>query len=113
MADRKDNSGRTWKSTTIWEDKLKEIIRLNDVEDARAGHKKWQDLFERPSKAPGYPKGAAQSLFSVPVENSMILWTVWMSKNDIWNRYKTLSQIASLDAKGQEVIHQEIDIPAH
>jgi hypothetical protein len=45
----------------------------------------------------------ASPLFSLPLGNEAVKWTVWLSKEKIWKRFSTLSQIAVLDGRSLDV----------
>jgi len=42
-------------------------------------------------------------LFALPIGEHVHEWTVWLSKEDVWKRYSTLSQIAILEGEEREV----------
>ncbi|KAF4633452.1 hypothetical protein G7Y89_g4666 [Cudoniella acicularis] len=94
------------KPATVWEDKLKEIIRSRDIYTVPPIEKLWQDLCDSIPEALASEDKATKALFSAPISSRTLRWTIWMSKGAIWNRYKTLSQIAVLDIDEQELSPQ-------
>lgn len=46
---------------------------------------------------------AADPLFSLPLGEEEIKWTVWLSRENIWKRFRTLGQVAVLDGNALEV----------
>lgn len=45
----------------------------------------------------------ASPLFSLPLGEEAVKWTVWLSKENIWKRFSTLSQIAVLEGGSLDV----------
>ncbi len=48
------------------------------------------------------------ALFSLPIREETVKWTVRLSDEAIWSRYSTLSQIANLDEAGREKVKKEV-----
>ena len=45
--------------------------------------------------------GKANSLFSLPLGEEKVKWTVWLDKEELWKRFSTLSHVANL--KGEKL----------
>jgi hypothetical protein len=41
-------------------------------------------------------------MFSVPLGERMVQWTVWLSEEALWRRLSTLSQVSVLEGKERE-----------
>lgn len=46
-------------------------------------------------------------MFSLPLGEDIVPFETWLSKEDIWSRYRTLSQIAILEGQELERVHKE------
>jgi hypothetical protein len=46
---------------------------------------------------------AADPLFSLPLGEEEIKWTVWLSRENVWKRFRTLGQVAVLEGEALEV----------
>lgn len=46
-------------------------------------------------------------MFSLPLGEDSVPFETWLSKEDTWNRYRTLSQIAVLDEQELERVQKE------
>lgn len=82
---RKDSSGVEWKSTTEWEDGMKQLLWAHENQH------KWQTTFHEQPSPPLYS----------PLEGHVHQWTIWLTKEAIWDRFRTVSRIAS--QKGDEL----------
>ncbi|KAI0486018.1 S-adenosyl-L-methionine-dependent methyltransferase [Xylaria cf. heliscus] len=99
------NKPRGWPATTKWEQKLNDYILEFDDGLPRFRHQKWQEVFEK--QPPATPVQAIKNTFtdhlprfSLPLGESSVKWTMWLSEEALWARINTLSQIAVL--KGEE-----------
>lgn len=98
-----DNSQKDWKATTQWEHELKEIMWTFDDADPRFRHAAWQRVFDEQIKTNPLTIQAADPLFSLPLGENIEKWTVWLSKEAIWDRFRTISYIARLQGSELEV----------
>ncbi|KAJ3555261.1 hypothetical protein NPX13_g10390 [Xylaria arbuscula] len=101
------NKPRHWPATTKWEQKLNDYILSFDDGLPRFRHWKWQDVFEQ--QPPANPVQAIKNTFSdhlprfsLPLGESRVKWTMWLSEDALWARINTLSQIAVLKGEGRE-----------
>jgi hypothetical protein len=42
-------------------------------------------------------------LFAMPLGEETEEWTVWLTREELWDRYRTLGQVAVLEGEGLEV----------
>jgi len=50
----------------------------------------------------------ADPFFSLPLGEDSVKWTVWLTKDAIWERFRTLSHIANLEEGQLEVGYTQI-----
>lgn len=102
----KDNAPKSWTTTTSWELKIKDITWLFDDGNPRFRHERWRDVFEK--QLVNTPSGTAvtNQLFSLPLGEDSVSFTIWHSEQAIWKRYCTLSQLAVLGEKELEARHR-------
>ncbi|KAF0326218.1 putative methyltransferase [Colletotrichum sp. SAR11_59] len=106
------NKPKHWQASTPWEQSLNELVfSLGTDGQPRFRDFVWKDVFDRqldsnPLKAVKdvvLEGGRKMPLFSVPVGEEKVPFTVWLTPEAVWNRIRTLSQIAVLEgaaAKG-------------
>jgi len=107
------NAPQTWASGTQWEQKLKDIIVSLEDGHPRFRHFEWKRVFERQQEIapPQILKGTLTQnlpLFSSPIGEDSIKWTIWLTDNAIWERYSTLSQIAVLEEPKKTQVRKEV-----
>ncbi|MCJ1340466.1 hypothetical protein MMC09_005762 [Bachmanniomyces sp. S44760] len=95
------NAPRSWTPTTQWESKIKDITWRFDDNQPRFRHEKWREVFEKQLASTPFTIQAANPLFSMPLGEETFKRTFWMTKEALWERYRTLSQIAVV--KGEEL----------
>lgn len=98
-----DNQTEAAKKTTTWESKLNDLIWSLDDEKYRFRHGQWRQVFDdvQLKSNPITAVSSANPLFSLPIGEDQEKWTVWLTKENIWARFATLSHIAVL--KGEEL----------
>ena len=97
------NSPKSW-PTSGYETKMKEVTWAFDDGSARFRHEKWKQVFD--SQLGDNPVSIIKStnpMFGLPLGEEKYPFTTWLSKEDIWNRYSTLSQVAVLKEEELEV----------
>ncbi|PGH18748.1 hypothetical protein AJ79_00161 [Helicocarpus griseus UAMH5409] len=98
------NAPKSWQPTTAWERTVKAITWSLDSEkdsDPRFRHEKWAAVFENQGQ------NGQKQIFNSPMGQHSDKYKRRLSKQAIWERYHTLSQVANL--KGDElesVCHQ-------
>jgi len=97
------NQTQNWTKTTKWETRLNDFLWSFDDDAPRFRNEKWRAVFENQVKTTPFTVTAlANPLFSLPLGEEQVKWTVWLSKESIWKRYGTLSQIAILEGEDLE-----------
>ncbi|KAJ9645090.1 hypothetical protein H2199_003094 [Coniosporium tulheliwenetii] len=96
--------------STSWESKLKDLIWSLDDNQPRFRHEKWRAVFDDQLRStPLTITAFANPLFSLPLGEHEEKWTVWLSKEAVWDRFNTLSQIAVLEGEERERVRQIFD----
>ena len=108
-----DNGAESWKTTTKWEQKLKEIVAGLEDGHPRFRHLKWREVFERQQDTTplqALKDTFTQNLprFSLPIGEEDVKWTVYLKDEDVWSRYSTLSQIANQTGSRKEEIRKMV-----
>lgn len=99
-----DNQTKDAKATTVWEGKLQDFIWSFPFDKPRFRHGQWREVFENQIKSnPLSITTSADPLFSLPLGEDQIKWTVWLSRDGVWKRFRTLSQVAMLEGEELEV----------
>lgn len=112
-ADRLDNAPKDHKASTAWEQKMKDIVATLGDGHARFRDMKWKEVFDQQQDT-----SPLQTLkdtfthnfpsFSLPLGEESVKWTVWLSDENIWARFSTLSQIANLTEEKREGFRKEV-----
>ncbi len=98
-----DIAPQSWEPSTTWEAKVKAITWRLDDQLPRFRHEQWKQVFEKQLATTPFTIQAADPLFSLPIGEQSIPFTYWMSKEAIWDRYSTMSQIVLLNPREKEV----------
>ena len=99
-----DNSEKSRKTATNWEQTLKDIIWSTDDTDPRFRNEKWHQVFDDQLKISPMTIQSADPLFSLPIGRHTEEWTVWLPcKEAVWERFHTISHIANLKGNHLEV----------
>jgi hypothetical protein len=104
------NTPRSSNTVGSWEAQLRDhLFALDDVIDdhqPRFRHDLWRKVFEdQISSTPitAALVGKTNSLFSLPLGEQQVKWTVWLEKEALWRRFSTLSHVAVLEGEKLEV----------
>lgn len=95
------NAPKDWE-TSGYEQKMKELTWQFDDGVPRFRHEKWKNVFD--DQLGGNPLSiikATDPMFGLPIGEEKIPFETWLSKEDIWNRYFSLSQVSVL--KGEDL----------
>ena len=113
QADDLDNGAQVWKTTTKWEQELKDIVA--EIEDGhpRFRHLAWRQVFENQQYTTPLQslKGTFTDklpTFTLPIGEDKVEWVVWLSDEGVWSRYSTLSQIANQRSEQKEQIRNRV-----
>ncbi|KAF2794036.1 methyltransferase domain-containing protein [Melanomma pulvis-pyrius CBS 109.77] len=100
------NSPRSYPTTSSWESKIRDhLFSLDDIIDdhePRFRHDKWRNVFENQVSSTPITAafvGGTNSLFSLPLGQEKLKWTVWLEKETLWKRLRTLSHVAVLEGE--------------
>ncbi|KAF9876438.1 hypothetical protein CkaCkLH20_05846 [Colletotrichum karsti] len=102
------NKPKHWEASTPWEQSLNELVfTLGGDGQPRFRDFVWKDAFDRqldsnPLRAVAgvvLEGGRKMPLFSVPVGEEKVPFTVWLTPEAVWNRLRTLSQVAVLEGE--------------
>ncbi|KHO00080.1 uncharacterized protein MAM_02003 [Metarhizium album ARSEF 1941] len=98
-----DNQPAAWAASTAWEGKLKHLIMTLPPDGThRFRDDTWRDVFERQARDPA-------PLFTTPVGRDKIPFTVWLTKELLWERIQTLSQVAVLRDADRDAFRASFD----
>jgi hypothetical protein len=108
-----DNAPRSWKCSTQWEQKIKDITLSFDDGQPRFRHQKWKDVFEAQLDNSTLETAVGNFTyrlpqFSLPLGEENVKWTVWLTDDAVWERYSTLSQVAMLKGAERKNIIREV-----
>lgn len=76
-----------------------------DDSQPRFRHEQWRKVFENQVSRSllNVIVAADDPLFSMPLGENDEEWTVWLSRERVWERYRTLGQVAVLEGEALEV----------
>lgn len=92
---------------------MKDLTWSFDDNNPRFRHEKWRAVFDDQDKVTPFTIQAADPLFSLPIGEDSVQFTKWLSKEALWDRYFTLSQIAVLKGEELEVRRIPHSLSAH
>ncbi|KAF7504304.1 hypothetical protein GJ744_002493 [Endocarpon pusillum] len=101
------NAPRDWDMTTSWESQIRDLTWTLDDGLPRFRHEKWRECFDDQLASTSLSLAFADPLFSLPLGEGSVKFETWLNKDDIWKRYKTLSQIAVLGKEKLEEVKKE------
>ncbi|KAI9791557.1 MAG: hypothetical protein M1835_000236 [Candelina submexicana] len=102
------NQPEPWTPTTGWEAKIKAITWSFDDGAPRFRHEKWRDIFDGQLRSTPVTAPFADPLFSLPLGEESVPFAISMSKEKVWERYSTLSQIANLGGEEKEDVRRKV-----
>ena len=83
---------------------MREVVwSLND-DQPRFRHQQWRSVFDEQAKTNPLTLHLADPLFGLPIGEAAVEYETWLSKNEIWKRLRTLSQIAILEGSDLEKV---------
>ncbi|KAL8737353.1 MAG: hypothetical protein Q9181_001770 [Wetmoreana brouardii] len=93
---------------TTWEATLKEIMWSYDDDHPRFRHEKWRQVFDKQLSSTPFTIQVADPLFSLPLGEDSVEFTCWMRPEAIWDRYRSLSQIAILEGEELACVKEKV-----
>ncbi|TKA80403.1 hypothetical protein B0A55_01898 [Friedmanniomyces simplex] len=103
------NAPQTYDASTPWEGKVRDLTWTFQDHEARFRHQKWRGVFEDQSKAtPLSLLVAKDQLFSLPLGEQQERFEVWLGKEQVWERYATISHIAVLGGEEREKTYKTV-----
>lgn len=99
-----DNSPLSWKIHSGWESKMRDVIWTFDDDSPRFRHDKWREVFDAQVKVNPLALQSDDTLFGLPLGESSVEFETWLSKDDVWSRLRTLSQLAILEGEELEKV---------
>jgi hypothetical protein len=102
-----DNSPLSWNITPGWETTIRDLTWTFDDQKSRFRHEKWRAVFEEQSKSDPLNLHFAEPMFSLPLGDDSVPFETWLSREDAWSRYRTLSQIAALVGEELDRVQKE------
>lgn len=82
---------------------MREVTWSVEDEHPRFRHEKWREIFDKQLSTNPLSILATQPLFSLPIGEESVKWSIWLGRYDIWQRFQTLSQISNLEGQQLEV----------
>ena len=74
-----------------------------DDDHARFRHGQWRRIFDDQLKSSPLTIQGADPIFSLPLGEQLFSYEHWLSKEEVWQRFRTHSQIAVLEGEELEV----------
>ncbi|KAI9755138.1 MAG: Proteasome subunit beta type-1 [Chaenotheca gracillima] len=102
-----DNQTKSWQTKTKWESDLRTITWSFDDKHPRFRHEQWRRVFEEQAPSISLLSLPARPQFSLPLGENLTHWTVWLTPEKVWERYRTLSQIAILEGEEKERVMEK------
>ncbi|KAK1979080.1 methyltransferase domain-containing protein [Colletotrichum cereale] len=112
------NKPQHWEASTPWENALNELVfSLGSDGQSRFRDFVWKEIFDnqldsnplRAVKDVILEGGRKMPLFSVPIGEEKVPFTVWLTPEALWNRLRTLSQIAVLEGDAARAFKGKFD----
>jgi len=98
------NAPKSQKAATPFEQKIQDLTWTFDDNEPRFRHEQWRKVFDDQIKTtPLSLIMAADPMFALPLGEHHERWEVRMSKEKLWERYNTLSQVAIQEGEALEV----------
>lgn len=102
------NAPTSWEMTG-WEAAVRDLTWTFDDNKPRYRHEQWRQIFDDQLKSNPLSINAADPLFSMPLGQGSVPFEIWLSKEDIWKRYRTISHIAVLEGEELERTRKTFD----
>jgi hypothetical protein len=87
---------------TGWEAAVRDLTWTFDDNKPRYRHQEWRQVFDDQLESNPPSINAADPLFSMPLGEGSMPFEIWLTKEDVWKRYRTISHIAVLEGEKLE-----------
>ena len=85
---------------------MREVVWNFSDDQPRFRHERWKEVFDEQTKNSSInPFNFAEPLFGLPIGEDTVPYKVWLAREAVWARFKTLSQVAIL--QGSELAEVE------
>ena len=101
-----DNSPLSWDIHPGWETTVRDLTWSFDDSMPRFRHEKWRQVFEDQNQTSLFSLTTSDTLFGLPLGETTVPFETWLAKEDIWKRYRTLSQIAILEGEELQTVQK-------
>ncbi|KAI4155393.1 MAG: hypothetical protein LQ341_000185 [Variospora aurantia] len=108
MLTAQDNAPESWEPRTAWEAMMKATMWSHNDDQPRFRHEKWRQVFEKQVSSSPFTIQTAYPLFSLPLGENSIDIVDWLSPEAIWDRFRSLSQIAVLKGEELEMVRKKV-----
>ncbi|RMD43907.1 hypothetical protein DV735_g1174, partial [Chaetothyriales sp. CBS 134920] len=99
------NAPLSWKIHEGWEAVMRDVVWSFHDAVPRFRHEKWRQAFDSHDSS----SDDNSPLFSLPLGEGIEEFETWLSKEEIWNRLHTLSQIAILEGEELGKVRTKFD----
>ncbi|KAI9171365.1 methyltransferase [Paramyrothecium foliicola] len=91
-----------WQAETKWEQELNSLVHSMPTDGApRFRQFVWADVFKQ--------QAMDKPLFTAPLEDESVSWTVKLGREALWDRFNTLSQVAVLQGEDRKAFRAQYD----
>lgn len=88
---------------------MRDVIWTFDDDQPRFRHEKWRQVFEGQAKSDPLRLHLADPIFGLPLGETSVPFEEWLSKEELWKRLRTLSQLAILEGKDLDRVYRTFD----
>ena len=101
-----DNAPQDWDIHAGWETTMRDMIWSFNDDQPRFRHQKWKAVFDEQAKSDPLTLHFADPIFGLPIGEASVEYETSLSKQDIWKRLRTLSQLAILEGAELERVQK-------
>ncbi|EXJ71051.1 uncharacterized protein A1O5_06044 [Cladophialophora psammophila CBS 110553] len=103
------NSPKSWNIHRGWEQAMRDVIWTFEDGSPRFRHEKWRQVFEDQTASNPLSVHFANPLFELPLGEGSVEFQSWLSKEELWARLRTLSQLAILEGEELDTVRKTFD----
>ncbi len=86
---------------------MRDLIWTFDDGLPRFRHLKWKQVFDEQNSGNPLTLHFADPVFGLPIGEKTVAFETWLTKDDTWKRFRTLSQIAILEGDELDKVKEE------